>query len=292
MCSVMIDLKKAFDTVDFDLLVEKLKYYGIGQHTLNWFTSYLYERYQKTTVHGISSEFLPIQSGIPQGSILGPLLFIMHINDLPLVLKKCKINMYADDTILYYASNDFSELENKVKEDLVNVKKWLDVNKLSLNINKTEYIVLGTKNRLKLARNTNLNINIDGTPLKRVTTCKHLGVIVDETLSWTDHIKYIQKKCSSGLYMLKSIRNIVGKDTLKLVYNALILSHLSYCDVIWGNCGKCLQNDLPKLQNRAARIINDTPWDSSGSYNLNKLGWDTLEQKRKKKYRFHDFQYT
>ena len=124
-----------------------------------------------------------------------------------------------------------------------------------------------------------MDINIDGTPLKRVTTCKHLGVSVDKTSSWTNHIKSVQKKYSSGL--LKSIRNIVGKDTLKLVYNALILSHLSYCDVIWGNCGKCLQNDLQKIQNRAARIINDIPWDSSGSYNLNKLGWDTLEQKGK-----------
>ena len=116
--------------------------------------------------------------------------------------------------------------------------------------------------------------------MKRVTECKHLGVIVDENLSWSDHIKFVQKKCSSGLYMLKSIRNIVDKDTMKLVYNALILSHLSYCDVVWGNCGKGLQIDLQKIQNRAARIINNTPWDSSGSYNLNKLGWCTLEKKR------------
>ena len=82
--------------------------------------------------------------------------------------------------------------------------------------------------------------------------------------------------------MLKTISNIVDKDTMLLVYNALVLSHLSYCDVVWGNCGKCLQNNLQKIQNRAARIINNTPWDSSGNYNLNKLGWDTLEKKRKK----------
>lgn len=281
VCAVMLDLKKAFDTVDFDLLMQKLRCYGIDEHALCWFKSYLHERSQFTTVNGVSSDFLPVQCGIPQGSILGPLLFILHINDLPVGLKHCKVSMYADDTILYFASKDCYELEKKVNEDLKYVKRWLVLNKLNLNTNKTEYMVLGTKSRLKSIGNTTLNINIDGTPLKRVTHCKHLGVSVDENLSWTDHIKSVQKKCSSGLYMLKSIRNIVDKDTMKLVYNALISSHLSYCNIIWDNCGKSFQNTLQKLQNRAARIINNTPWDSSGSYNLNKLEWENLERKRK-----------
>ena len=115
---------------------------------------------------------------------------------------------------------------------------------------------------------------------RRVKECKHLGVIVDENLSWQNHIDSLQKKASSGLFMLKSIRNIVNERVLQIVYNSLILAHLNYCDIIWGNCGVINQNILQKVQNRAARIINNTPWHSSASDNLGKLNWLTLQQMR------------
>ena len=129
--------------------------------------------------------------------------------------------------------------------------------------------------------NNHFNVEINGSPVRRVRECKHLGVIVDENLTWQKHINSLQKKASSGLFMLKSIRNIVNEQVLKIVYNSLIMSHLNYCDVIWANCGVTNQNILQKIQNRAARIINNTEWRSSATENLSKLNWLTLEQKRK-----------
>ena len=283
VCVVLLDLKKAFDTVDFQLLLLKLKYYGADEVTLRWFASYLNGRIQSTSVNGTSSASRPVSCGIPQGSILGPLLFILHINDLPAGLKHCKVSMYADDTLLYCAGTDINDICTKVNEDLEYVKTWLDQNKLSLNIEKSEFMLLGTRNRLNKINESNVDIRIKGMQLKRVKKCKHLGIIIDENLTWRDHIINIQKKTGTGLHMLKTVKQHVNKDTvlLEMIYNAIVSSHLNYCDIVWDNCGVTLLNKLQKIQNRGARVINGMPWDSSSTENLNKLKWKNLGDKRK-----------
>ena len=227
------------------------------------------------------SQHRNVTCGIPQGSILGPLLFILHINDLPMGLNHCKVSMYADDTLLYCEGTDLNELCSKVNKDLKYVNLWLKQNKLSLNIAKTEYILLGSRSRLNKISDLNVNIEINGKELKRVKSCKHLGMIIDENLTWQDHVLKIQKKTSSGLYMLRKVKQYVNSSTLKLVYNALVSSHLNYCDVVWDNCGITLTNKLQKIQNRGARIINNSPWHSSGRENISSLNWQTLGDKRK-----------
>lgn len=278
--AIMLDLKGAFDTIDHQTLTGKMYHYGLDEVSVNWFKSYLRGRTQATSVNGNTSEFRPVTCGIPQGSILGPLLFILHINDLPSVLKHCKVSMYADDTLLYCSGKDPFELCRKINEDLEHIRQWLITNKLHLNMKKTEYIVFGSKQRLDRIDNNAFDIQINGNPVRRVRECKHLGVLLDESLTWQSHINSLQKKVNGGLFMLKSIRNIVNENVLQTVYNSLIMSHLNYCDVVWGNCGVNNQNVLQKVQNRAARIINHAKWDSPSEENLNKLNWITLDQKR------------
>ena len=142
---------------------------------------------------------MPVECGIPQGSILGALLFILHVNDFPRGLTLCKVSIYADDTVIYCSANSTIELSKKIIEDLEYVKKWLIQNKLNLNIKKTEYILFGTKQRLDRVKETNLNITIDNTLLTRVSKCRHLGVILHERLSWQEHINTLHKKASNGI---------------------------------------------------------------------------------------------
>ena len=173
------------------------------------------------------------------------------------------------------------ELCRKINEDLENVKVWLLRNKLHLNMKKTELITFGSKQRLEKITDNHLDIQINDTLVRRVRECKHLGVLLDENLTWQSHINKLQKKIRGGLFMLKSIRNIVNKNVLLTVYNSLIMSYLNYCDAVWGNCGVTNQNVLQKLQNRAARVINNAEWNSSANENLSKLNWLTLDEKRK-----------
>ena len=135
---VMLDLKKAFDTVNFDVLIRKLMLYGADSNSNEWFTSYLQDRSHITLVNGNSSSSVPIRCGVPQGSILGPLLFIIYINDLPNHVFNCKVSRYADDTALYYSCKDANELARVINADLINVTNWLNNNKLNINIKKTE----------------------------------------------------------------------------------------------------------------------------------------------------------
>ena len=216
---VMLDLKKAFDTVDLDILIQKLKHYGVDDKGINWFNSYLKGRSHFTTINGKNSSFRPVSCGIPQGSIIGPLIFIIYINDLPLHVSHCKVSMYADDTALYYPSKNESDLIDKINEDMTGVKEWLKRNKLSLNVEKTEFILLGTRSKLRNIHDDKITITINGTPLKHVHTCKHLGVIVDENLIWRNHIDHVRRKALAGVHVIKKVKNIFPQTTIKLLNN-------------------------------------------------------------------------
>ena len=144
---VTLDLKKAFDTIDLDILIQKLKRYGVDKNGIYWFRSYLKGRSHYTTINWKSSSFHKVSCGIPQGSTVGPLMFTIYINDLPLHVAHCKVGMYADDSALFYDSKDESDLIDKINKDMTRVMDLLNQNKLSLNIEKTEFILLGTKSK-------------------------------------------------------------------------------------------------------------------------------------------------
>jgi hypothetical protein len=154
--SVFLDFSKAFDMVDHAILLCKLKSFGLDNNSLNWFESYLTNRQQKTSINNTLSSSLPVSVGVPQGSILGPLLFIIYINDMPNIVKHCKIILYADDTLLYYSSNLVKDIELCVNEDLHSICKWLDENLLTLNCAKSKFLLFGGNCCLKTFTNISI----------------------------------------------------------------------------------------------------------------------------------------
>ena len=250
--TAFIDLKKAFDTVNHEILLEKLLLLGITGRAFQLLESYLSDRSQKCEVNGFISKESKITWGVPQGSILGPLLFLLYINDLPSCLNSTKPRMFADDTNITSSGNCIDDVENAVNSDLKNLRKWLMANKLSLNVAKTEFQIIGTKQNLKNILGQKPNIHILDCPIKQVVQCKSLGVILDENLSWKSNTNAICKKISSGIYALKRIKPFVDQKTLMSVYNAIIHPYFTYCCEVWDVFGETQSMRLQKLHNRAA----------------------------------------
>ena len=278
---VFLDLKKAFDTVDHSILLSKLCLYGVKGIAYKFLSSYLDNRTQKCSVNGVLSKSCTLTCGIPQGTILGPLLFLLYINDLPNCLSNSQPRMYADDTHLTYADNDICSLEASLNQDLLNINNWLLANKLTLNMTKTEFMLIGSRQKLN-SLSVLPDLEINGTQLNRVDFTKSLGVLIDENLTWSNHINAISKKISSGIGSIKRISRCVPPATLHNIYHGLVQSHFDYCSIVWGNCAKILSDKLQRLQNRAVRVLTHSSYDADANLLLKELGWDNLETRRQK----------
>ena len=202
---VFIDLKKAFDTVDHDILCQKLEYCGIQGRGLAGFISYLSNRKQYTRVNGVDSSIQELKIGVPQGSCLGPLLFLIYINDLPRALKILRMSMFADDTYLDHQSCDISLLNEAINADLTYVDNWLKGNSLSLNVMKNHSMLISTKPELKAlkSKNESLRLKIHVDELEVVQKAKYLGVQIDNSLDWKEHIKVTSSKVSKAVGFLR-----------------------------------------------------------------------------------------
>ena len=252
---VFLDLIKAFDTVEHTILLSKLSTYRIQENAYNWFKSYLENRTLTCSVSGSLSETCALQCGIPQGTILGPLLFLLYINDLPNCLTNSYPRMYADGTHLTYADKNLNIIQSCLNEDLLNISKWVIANELTLNVTKTEFMLIGLRQKLN-ALTASPVLSINGTSVKQVSTSKCLGVLIDANLTWGSHIEKLAKKIASGIAAIKGVRQFVPPATLHLIYKALIQPHFDYCNVVWGSCGIKLADKLQKLQNQCSASSN------------------------------------
>ena len=207
----------------------------------------------KWVVNGNRSTIRTVTSGVPQGSILGPLLFILTLNDLHKSVKKCSLSLYADDTCLYFASKDPRLLEKTINDDLKSLSKWFSNNQLLLNIGKCQFMLIGSKGNLR--RFNNVKIKIQNSQLQRVSHCKYLGVLLDSNFTWTQQIDHVRKKVLKTFYSLKRVRQYLDEKTSLLLYQTLIQPQFEYCSLIWMNGQATQLARLQKLQNRCLRVI-------------------------------------
>lgn len=276
---IFLDLSKAFDTVDHKTLLHKLQSYGVKGSTLEWFNSYLSNRQQRTKVNNTISDSRAIAVGVPQGSILGPLLFVIYVNDLPLQVQRCKMVLYADDTAIFYAAKSMEEVESVLVSEMNKIEQWLQCNKLTLNASKSKYMLFGTTARINSTQD--LHIQVKGTDIKRTSAIKYLGLWLDENLTWSTYIDKLCKNVSRRLSLLSRVRRFIDIKTLNLLYNALVLPKFDYCDVVWSNCNQTMSQKLQRLQNRAGRIITGTKLREFSSAKIRKrLKWTELSARR------------
>ena len=245
-----------------------------------WFQSYLKYRKQMCSVNGVLSGSRFLSCGVPQRTILGPLLFLLYINDLPNCLVNSEARMYADDTHLTYAGVNSEDIQFCLNQDLGDLYEWLRANKLTLNMTKTEYMLIGSRQRLSTL-NDSPRLTINDVHVKQVNEAKILGVVIDNKLDWNSHIEKITKKIASGIGAIKRTRHLIPQPTLHQLYNALIKPHFDYCNSVWGNCGATLQLRIQKLQNRAARIMTFSDYDTEAGPLLDILGWKNLSRQQK-----------
>ena len=246
-----IDMAKAFDTVNHKILCSKLNEMGITGNTLTWVKNYLSERKQCTDANGVTSEQLDITCGVPQGSILGPLFFIVYVNDIKSSLKHCKHLLYADDTVLYI-TGELQRSTGDLQSDLSRFKSWCDRNQLTMNIKKTKYVTFGLKTKTRKIGNHSLFIN--DTRLERVTSYKYLGLTLDMNLNYNKPLENCLKLISHKAYLLSKIRMYIDMHTAIIIYKTMILPILEYGDVVYDGANQKLLNDLQTAQNRILRI--------------------------------------
>lgn len=212
---------------------------------MNWLKSYLSGRVQYVYMGQITSEGLEIACGVPQGSVLGPKLFILYINDIFTISKMSKFMLFADGTNVFYSGNNYKNLIKMVNEELSIIKRWMDSNTFSINLNKTKVIIFGNQ-----VKPSDESVNIDGTQIESVQEYKFLGIIIDSKLTWKPHIRHTKTKIAKSLSIINSVKSLLDSNTLRILYCSLVLPYFSYCAEVWGNSYQC--STLPTTKKSSA----------------------------------------
>jgi len=256
MGGIFCDLHKAFDCINHAVLLEKLKFYGVSRKFYNLVKSYLDERYQKVIIsynNGIESTWEKIKQAVPQGSILGPIFFLIYINDLPkLAPTGTKILLYADDTSIIVTNPNLENYKKQINKIFRDINYWFKLNQLVLNYNKTHYLQFNTKN----SREYVLKLNYQGNYVKSSPHTKFLGLIIDDSLSWKAHIDQTMCKLNTACFVIRSLQAIMSTETLRMVYFAYVHSIMSYRIIFWVN--QPYSEKIFKIQKRVMRIITNS----------------------------------
>ena len=251
-CGAFIDLEKAFDTVNHKILLSKLEHYGIRETSLTWIESYLSNRKQSVKLNGVHSKYERVCCGVPQGSILGPLLFIIYINDMHSAVKSSVMHHFADDTNILFSDKNPNKIAKLLNRDLKLLYEWLCANRLSLNVSKTEFILFRPP---KKSLDKRIVLKLNRTKIYESTKIKYLGLILDARLSWKYHIIELTKKLNRAVGIIYKIRPDCTQNVLLSLYYSLFHSHLSYGISVWGKSNDCYLSKLCLLQKRVVRAI-------------------------------------
>jgi len=262
---LFLDMSKAFDSINHNTLFRKLEYYGIRGTVLSWVKSYLLKRKIKVKFKSELSENYEMMYGTPQGSVLGPIMYIILANDLNKSLKFCRAVSFADDTTIFASGNNLKFLYKKVNADLMNLSKWFDSNSLTLNVEKSKYILFRPKSK---AVNYNGKIEICGIQIDKVQNARFLGIILNEFLDWEPQVKHVLTKIIAGNYSISMIKNMLPLSSKLLIYYAHVQSHINYALSVWGPMVKA--KDLKKIriqQNKSIRLLfNVSPRTSMSAF--------------------------
>ena len=254
--AVFLDLRKAFDMVNHSTLIKKLKLYLQNEASVSFFLSYLSERQQSVYLNGSFSVSKPIKHGVPQGSILGPVLFCLYINDLPLCLTQqdAVIDLFADDSTLHTYNKNCTTIEITLQKSLNDILSWCSDNRMILHPKKTKSMLITTRQKHQI-NPLLLDLSIESTQIEQVTNHRVLGIIIDNKLDWHPHINYMCNKMSRNLFLMSKLKPLVSSHALKLFFHAHVLSYLNYCSTLWCNASEVQLKRLDSLQKRGIKLL-------------------------------------
>ena len=277
---ISLDLSKAFDSINHNLLLSKLADLEMSESTIKWVKSYLSNRKQITKFQHFTSEEEEITSGIPQGSILGPLMFVCFTNDFSKSFDaSLKIMSYADDTQIIVDDENIENLKLKIKSAIDNAQKWYRENTMKMNVGKTEILII---DKISTVRKFKMFFQIDGklVKIKASPVIKVLGIKIDHLLNWNSQINYVKKNSINAIRQVHRINNLLPVKHRIQLYNSLVTPHFDYSDIVWGGCGKTNSKRIQIAQNFAVRSITGNRKRDSASASFNKLKFLRLDQRR------------
>ncbi len=277
ICLVFLDVSKAFDKVYHPALLQKLKTMGVSGNLLTWISSYLSDRKQKVVINGVKSDPKSINASVPQGSILGPLLFLVYVNDIVDDLETLPY-LFADDTSLFSTIDPKNTVEtfNKINNDLEKLAHWSAQWRVTFNAAKTVYMIISNRKNVVYP-----SLYLHGQLLNRVESHKHLGITFSSDMKWTSHIESILSKAFSRLNGIRRIGHVVSRKVRESLYNALVLPVIEYGSILYDNCSFMLGQRLERLHRQAAVVVTRSFRNTSYVRLLDELGWNNLEDRRK-----------